>query len=421
MIRAPRRACSAALSPLLFALAFAFAFAFASASASASAFAAEADPPRPSPAPSASPSPVPPSTAEEGNPSTSVVRGRGGAGHVLWEGDAGSVALLNRAQFRWTNEMPDDKVQLPGTAGPGTAKGSFRIRRAKTELTGWVWRRELTYELQLSWAGPEPGTSTTSPLEDFILNWDVSRDQRFQVAVGQFKVPLGRQELTSSNKQEFADRDLLSGEFSRGRDVGIQLWGALGRGKVEYRAGIFNGNPASRLENDNDKYQYNLRVMFQPFEDAKYSESDFESKDRPLLAVAGEFEENNLHHATNADDLDTRILGVDAVFKYKGLFLFAEYFARHRKPEISPVFDSNGFHAQAGYFILRDRLEVAARWAGYDPSSLIPDDDRKEVGGVVNYYVNKHNLKIQGDFRRLDDDARRTKTRELRLQTQVVF
>ena len=39
MIRAPRRACSAALSPLLFALAFAFAFAFASASASASAFA----------------------------------------------------------------------------------------------------------------------------------------------------------------------------------------------------------------------------------------------------------------------------------------------------------------------------------------------------------------------------------------------
>ena len=101
--------------------------------------------------------------------------------------------------------------------------------------------------------------------------------------------------------------------------------------------------------------------------------------------------------------------------------VFAEYFARHRKPEISPVFDSNGFHAQAGYFILRDRLEVAARWAGYDPSSLIPDDDRKEVGGVVNYYVNKHNLKIQGDFRRLDDDARRTKTRELRLQTQVVF
>jgi len=142
--------------------------------------------------------------------------------------------------------MPDDRLQLPGTSSPGSSKGSFRIRRAKTELTGWVWRRELTYELQLSWAGAEPGTSTTSPLEDFILNWDASKNQRFQIAVGQFKVPLGRQEMTSSNRLEFADRDLLSGEFSRGRDVGVQLWGLLGKGKVEYRAGLFNGNPAAR-------------------------------------------------------------------------------------------------------------------------------------------------------------------------------
>jgi hypothetical protein len=137
--------------------------------------------------------------------------------------------------------------------------------------------------------------------------------------------------------------------------------------------------------------------------------------------VAGQFERNNLHGATNVDDLDTRILGVDAVFKYHGLFLFAEYFARHRTPETSPAFDSNGFHAQAGYFLVKDRLEVAGRWAGYDPSDLIPDNDRTEVGGVVNYYVNKHSLKFTGDFRQLDDDGRRTKTKELRLQTQVVF
>jgi phosphate-selective porin OprO/OprP len=375
---------------------------------------------KPNPAPSASPSPASPVTAEEGNPAGAVT-GRGGTGHLLWEGEGGSVALLNRAQFRFTDEMPDDRLQLPGTTSPGSAKGSFRIRRAKTELTGWVWRRELTYELQLSWAGPEPGASTTTPLEDFILNWDASRDKRFQIAMGQFKVPLGRQELTSSNRQQFADRDLLSGEFTRGRDIGVQLWGLLAKGKVEYRAGLFNGNAASRLDNDNDKYQFNARVMFQPFGDARYSESDFESRDKPLLAVAGEFERNNLHGATNADDLDTRILGVDAVFKYHGLFLFAEYFARHRRPETGSAFDSNGFHAQAGYFLVRDRLEVAARWAGYDPSDLIAGNDRKEVGGVVNYYLSRHNLKFQGDFRELRDDSRGTKTKELRIQTQVVF
>jgi len=377
---------------------------------------------KPQPAPSPSPSPGPsPSPSPSPSPAPALI-GRGGSGHVLWEGESGSVALLNRVQVRWTNEMPDDRLQLPGTSSPGSSKGSFRIRRAKTELTGWVWRRELTYELQLSWAGAEPGTSTTSPLEDFILNWDASKNQRFQIAVGQFKVPLGRQEMTSSNRLEFADRDLLSGEFSRGRDVGVQLWGLLGKGKVEYRAGLFNGNPAARPENDNDKYQFNARLMFQPFGDVRYSESDFESRDgKPLLAVAGEYERNNQHGSTNIDDLDTRIFGLDAVFKYNGLFLFAEYFARHRTPETSPAFDSNGFHAQAGYFLIRDRLEVAARWAGYDPSDLIPDNDRKEVGGVVNYYFNRHNLKLQADFRQIDDDGRETKNQELRVQAQVVF
>ena len=374
------------------------------------------DKPQPAPSPSPSPGPSP-----SPSPAPALI-GRGGSGHVLWEGESGSVALLNRVQVRWTNEMPDDRLQLPGTSSPGSSKGSFRIRRAKTELTGWVWRRELTYELQLSWAGAEPGTSTTSPLEDFILNWDASKNQRFQIAVGQFKVPLGRQEMTSSNRLEFADRDLLSGEFSRGRDVGVQLWGLLGKGKVEYRAGIFNGNPAARPENDNDKYQFNARLMFQPFGDARYSESDFESRSgKPLLAVAGQYERNNQHGSTNIDDLDTRIFGLDAVFKYNGLFLFAEYFARHRTPETSPAFDSNGFHAQAGYFLIRDRLEVAARWAGYDPSDLIPDNDRKEVGGVVNYYFNRHNLKLQADFRQIDDDGRETKNQELRVQAQVVF
>ena len=374
------------------------------------------DKPQPAPSPSPSPGPSP-----SPSPAPALI-GRGGSGHVLWEGESGSVALLNRVQVRWTNEMPDDRLQLPGTSSPGSSKGSFRIRRAKTELTGWVWRRELTYELQLSWAGAEPGTSTTSPLEDFILNWDASKNQRFQIAVGQFKVPLGRQEMTSSNRLEFADRDLLSGEFSRGRDVGVQLWGLLGKGKVEYRAGLFNGNPAARPENDNDKYQFNARLMFQPFGDVRYSESDFESRDgKPLLAVAGEYERNNQHGSTNIDDLDTRIFGLDAVFKYHGLFLFAEYFARHRTPETSPEFDSNGFHAQAGYFLIRDRLEVAARWAGYDPSDLIPDNDRKEVGGVVNYYFNRHNLKLQADFRQIDDDGRETKNQELRVQAQVVF
>jgi phosphate-selective porin OprO and OprP len=344
----------------------------------------------------------------------------------LWGGEDGEVRLLNRLQFRWSDTFPDDSVQLSGTGAPGDSKGQFRIRRAKTELTGWVWKQELTYELQLSWAGPEPGASTQTPLEDFILSYDVSKNGQFKVTVGQFKVPLGRQEMTSSGKQLFCDRDLLSFEFTRGRDIGIQLEGALAKGKFEYMAGIFNGNPASRLGNDNDKYQYNLRLSFQPFGDVKYSEGDFESKDKPLLAISGQFEHNDQRRPGTAGldpivSLKTVVWGGDVVLKVGGLYLFGEYFGREREPISGPSFRSDGWHAQASYFLVRDKLETGIRYARWDPTDLRAGDDQIEQGAAVNYYFRKHGLKLQGDYRQIENKLDATKTRELRIQTQVMF
>ena len=86
------------------------------------------------------------------------------------------------------------------------------------------------------------------------------------------------------------------------------------------------------------------------------------------------------------------------VFKYKGLSVFAEFFFRDREPEEGPSFRSDGWHAQAGYFLKRDRLEVAARYARFDPGHA-PGDDQKEIGGALNYYISKHTLKVQADFR----------------------
>jgi phosphate-selective porin OprO/OprP len=347
-------------------------------------------------------------------------------GKTTLEFSEGSLTISNRMQFRWTQEMPEETLGggsgggLVPAAPPTGDRGSFRIRRAKTELTGWLWSKDLQYELQLSWAGPEPGASTQTPLEDLILAWDASKKGTFVVQAGQFKVPFGRQEHTTSSKLQFLDRDILSGEFTRGRDVGIQLSGLLS-GKLEYKAGIFNGNPASRIVNENNKYQFDARATYMPFGEFKYSEADFETTDKPLLALAVEAEHNDQHGSTNADDFRTTILGADVAFKYKGFSAFAEYFARNRKPEVSASFDSPGFHAQAGYVLVRHKWEVAARYAWFDPNDLIPNNDRTEIGGAMSYYIKKHLLKIQGDFRSIKDEARDTTDQELRVQTAVVF
>ncbi len=344
---------------------------------------------------------------------------------TLFEGEQGSVEILNRAQFRFTHSLPDDDVRLGGTAEAGDSKGSFRIRRAKTEISGWVWKKELTYELQLSWAGPEPGASTQTPLEDLLLTWDVSKKGTLAVSFGQFKVPFGRQEMTSSARQQFCDRDLLSFEFTRGRDIGVELLGRVAAGKIEYAAGIFNGNPASRLGNDNGKYQYNARVVFQPWGRVGYAEGDFESKGHPLLAVAAQFEHNDQRSGASIlnpiTELQSVILGADLVFKYAGFSLFAEYFDRERTPASGPSFSSPGWHSQAGYFLKRHVLEAALRYARWDPSDAVADDDQVERGIALNYYLRKNGLKLQSDFRELEDRVRATKNRELRVQAQLVF
>jgi phosphate-selective porin OprO/OprP len=383
--------------------------------------------------PAAPPSPAP---AVEKEAEEAPARVTWKDGHLTLDSEHGAVTLSNRIQFRFTYEMPDDDTQLPGTLEPGDGRASFRIRRAKTQLEGWIWRRELTYELQVGWAAADsgPSTGTFSGLEDAFANYDFTGDGLVQLRAGQFKVPFGRQEMTSSEKLQFADRDILSFEFTHSRDVGLMLWGQTADRHWQYYAGVFNGNQRNKAANDNSKFQLDGRLTFQPFGDVGYSEGDFESRDHVLLAVSLQGEVNDQAGATNATDNKTTTLGGDVVLKYKGASLFAEYFGRDKDPEDNaprsafepqgpppPSFGSDGWHLQAGYFIVRDVFEIAARYATWDPTDAVSDNDRTEIGGVLNYFVNKHRIKIQADLRQVEDEALDTKDMEFRTQFQLVF
>jgi hypothetical protein len=182
---------------------------------------------------------------------------------TILEFDKASVKLENRVQFRFTDEFPPDNLQLPGTNSPGDSKPSFKIRRAKMELDGWLLWRELTYQFQMGWAGSDSGVAegtTFSGLEDAYLDWDISKKGLFHVRGGQFKVPFGRQEFTSSEKQQFVDRSILSFEFTKGRDVGVMAWGATEQNRLTWALGAFNGNQRNRPANDNAKMQWDARL-----------------------------------------------------------------------------------------------------------------------------------------------------------------
>ncbi|HUP59475.1 MAG TPA: porin [Thermoanaerobaculia bacterium] len=324
-------------------------------------------------------------------------------GKTTIETDNALLNISNRVQIRFTHEDPEN----------GNSKGSFRIRRAKTKFDGWFYRKNMTYELQLNWP------DTANPLED--ANFNFAHSRAFQVKAGQFKVPFGRQELTSSGSQQFVDRSIVSNEFARGRDIGVQFWGLTLGNRIDWRIGAFNGNGRTVSANDNDAFQYNARVTWQPWGDVKYSEGDFESSDRPLFAIAGQYENNDRAGATTGNDVSREILGADAVFKYKGFSAFAEYFTRDNEPETGAETEAGGFNVQLGYFIVRNKFEIAGRYATWDPSDAVGNNNRTETGVAFNWFINKHNLKLQGDLRQVEDDAANTTNREARVQLQFIF
>ena len=359
------------------------------------------------------------------------------------------MEMSNRLQPRYTYEMPDESAQLPGTEAKGDSKGSFRIRRAKFKLEGWMYKPEIEFEVQLNW----PDASTAQPnrfVEDANIDWDISKKKVFRVRFGQFKAPFGRQQLTSSGAQQFVDRAIQDERYNDARETGIALWGTLGGNKLDWRAMMSNGNGRSNSTNDNSKYLWTGRLMWQAIGNTRmnqwgsgalFTEGDLgDSQGKPLLAIAGQVSNNDRSFAVAppAVNLENTTYDADYTFKYKGFASVGEYAWRTSKPQTLPnaapgvEFKDKGFLFQASYAWKAPGVvagasfwELAFRYAEVDPSDLKEGDKRKEVGGAFSYYANKHNLKVQVDYRNIKDDAgnsgKGTSTDEVRLQTQLVF
>ena len=328
------------------------------------------------------------------------------------------LVISNRMQVRYTSEDLDTP-SAQGIAAP--ERDTFRLRRMRTKFDGWAYTKDLTYELQFDTA------AQTNLLQDANLSYDFTKGKKaFMLKAGQYKVPLGRQELTSSGSQQFVDRSIVSAAFARGRDIGVQLWGTPNNSQIDWRVGVFNGAGRTVERNDNDDLQINARVAWQPFGDVKYSESDFDSAGTPLFAVAASYEANEFPIAaagtTPAHADDRTIVALDAVFKYKGFSVFAEQFDReHDRDAGLSDFDDEGLHAQIGYFVIPARLEVALRWAEFDPNSDVGNNEREETGFGFGYFWSKHNHKIQADYRMIENKASKTEDKEIRIQYQLIF
>jgi hypothetical protein len=144
------------------------------------------------------------------------------------------VAPRGYVQFDWRG-YPDWPI-APG--GGRIEYETFEVRRARVGVDG-RWRR-LSFEVAVD---PQDLDDDTV-LKDAYGQFRFSRTLRLRI--GQFKLPGGREYMTSARTADFMERSALSSSAGAGRDVGGMLTGEIGR-QFEYEAGVFAGDGRGRL------------------------------------------------------------------------------------------------------------------------------------------------------------------------------
>ena len=138
-----------------------------------------------------------------------------------------------------------------------TVADTFLLRRVRPIFEGTVGKR-FGFRIMPDFGG---GTST---LQDAYADWTFT--DAAVLRVGKFKPPVGLERLQSGTDITFTERALPTALVPN-RDVGVQLGGAFGGGKLEYQLGLFNGvvDGGSGDSDSNDGKEVAARLWATPW------------------------------------------------------------------------------------------------------------------------------------------------------------
>jgi hypothetical protein len=307
-------------------------------------------------------------------------------------------------------------IASSGVADPASPDSSgFTLPHAELILEGHIGSRMFTYRLQVD-------AAESPTIKDAFVQVAVGRSHG--VRAGQFKIPFGLQRWTWSGDLEFVDISAPMAAFSLDRDMGVMVVGHPLAGRLAYYLSVTNGTAAGQPNNNID-LAYAARVVASPWGPLPPGEGDIHWHPRPRVqvGVAGYY---NLAPTDlvarsgdpNADtdvDGDGRLdnvaiwqAGAELKAVWRGAALQAEWFGRTEIPG-GPYASRNdwGGYAQASYFLIRGRLQLAARLGhadvpryGSSPQERVRLGNRvDEQSAAVNWYVRgSHRIKAQVDY-----------------------
>lgn len=295
-------------------------------------------------------------------------------------------------------------LQLWAGAGDGLFGGgvdnSLRIRRAELKLSGQInlaayWTVMVDPAKSLSVNTTTDGGNVTGVslnpagniLQDFVVGYRLS--PAFALELGQQKIPLSMDGLTSSSKLLTIERSLMNslpingGRIGDSRDVGVML--RYTGGKVEGQAGVFNdaGNRQNQTDDNNAK-EFMVHVQYRGL--------------GPL--VLGAYQE--ISGGVNGPrETPRKRLGFEAAFEKGRHYLQAEV---ARAEDNEPAVRSEGGYALYAYHF-SPAWQAVVRGDYWNPNRDLSGDvsnTERDLTLGLNYFLAGHNAKIQFNYTRKD-------------------
>ncbi len=336
----------------------------------------------------------------------------------------------------WAIKLSGRLQVLATSTWPETQKNqsNFLIRRARLKVEGFAYSPKLRYEMQLGVsnsdiAGGSEFTGNSSRfIQDAVIKWNFH--DGFELWFGQMKLPGNREFIISSGSMQMVDRSILSSNFSIDRDLGIQLHHQFilsQRFIVKEIVSISQGEGRNIVSGNLGGHQYTARLELLPFGNFEgngdYSGGDLKRESAPKLAVAAAYDFNNNAVKTKSNqgsymvndvgfyETDITTVFIDAMFKFQGFSLMAEYTNRSADDPYAKnsdltltgdnVKEGRALNFQSGY-LFKNNWEISARYTNLllNNTTVKNIEDQYTLG--VSKYLVGHKLKIQSDISHLE-------------------
>jgi hypothetical protein len=316
-------------------------------------------------------------------------------------------------------------------SGYDKAEHGFLVRRARLKFDGFAYSKNLKYKIELGLSnndlsGSNPYTKNApNQILDAVIMWTFAKN--WELWAGQTKLPGNVERVVSSANLQLIDRYLLNYRFNIDRDLGIQL-----RHKSKWsdnfitreKFALSQGEGRNVTSGNEGGLQYTARFEVLPFgEFAKkgdYSNADLAREQSPKLMLTYTYNHNNNAVKTRSGlgsymqlsdgslyQTDINTTFVDAMFKYNGISVMAEYAKRVSDDPIAVnpngsatgtvVWDGSAVNAQIGY-LFKNNVELVGRYTSVDYAEVTSKADEKQYTIGISKYIVGHKLKVQSDL-----------------------